>query len=54
MEKMTKNVMSVSKIPAEITREKQSERYIKIKTFVGDRWMFREYGGGKVKTWRQK
>lgn len=31
---MTKNVMSVSKIPAEVRREKQSKRYIKIKTIM--------------------
>lgn len=34
MEKMTKNVMSVSKIPEEMRREKQSKRYIKIKTII--------------------
>lgn len=34
MEKMTKNVMSVSKIPAELRREKQSKRHIKTKTIM--------------------
>lgn len=52
---MTKNVMSVSKIPAEVRREKQSKRYIKIKTIMYNiRWVFREHGRGKVMTPRQK
>lgn len=47
---MTKNVMSVSKIPAELRRERESKRHIIKKCYVHNKTQtFRGYGGGNVK-----